>query len=53
MEACLDALYGLLLLRLKKKIINKGTEEAMATFSRMLAYLSDKFHKMEKGELEL
>jgi hypothetical protein len=52
-EACLDALYGLLLLRLKRKIINKGTEEAMATFSRMLAYLSDKFQSMEKGELEL
>lgn len=52
-EACLDALYGLLLLRLKRKVINKGTEEAMATFSRLLAYLSDKFHKMEKGELEL
>jgi hypothetical protein len=52
-EACLDALYGLLLLRLKKKTIHKGTEEAMATFSRMLAYLSDKFQKMEKGELEL
>jgi len=52
-EACLDALYGLLLLRLKKKDINKGTEEAMATFSRMLAYLSHKFHKMENGELEL
>jgi hypothetical protein len=52
-EACLDALYGLLLLRLKKKTIHKGTEEAMAIFSQMLAYLSDKFHKMEKGELEL
>ena len=52
-EASLDALYGLLLLRLKKKTINKGTEEAMATFSRMLAYLSDKFRKMETGELEL
>ncbi|MBP1667934.1 MAG: hypothetical protein H6Q21_300 [Bacteroidetes bacterium] len=52
-EACLDALYGLLLLRLKRKVIHKGTEEAMATFSRLLAYLSDKFHRMEKGELEL
>jgi Domain of unknown function (DUF4924) len=52
-EACLDALYGLLLLRLKRKAVNKGTEEAMATFSRMLAYLSDKFQMMEKGELEL
>ncbi len=52
-EACLDALYGLLLLRLKKKNINKDTEEAMAKFSRLLAYLSDKFHKVERGEEEV
>ena len=52
-EACLDALYGLLLLRLRKKNINKETEVAMATFSRMLAYLSDKFHKIEQGEAEV
>ena len=49
-EACLDALYGLLLLRLKKKNINKETEEAMATFSQMLAYLSEKFHRIEQGK---
>jgi hypothetical protein len=52
-EACLNALYGLLLLRLKKKTVNKGTEEAMSTFSLMLAYLSDKFRKMEEGVLEM
>jgi hypothetical protein len=49
-EACLDALYGLLLLRLKKKSINKETEEAMSTFSHMLAYLSEKFYRIEQGE---
>ncbi|MBN1415564.1 MAG: DUF4924 family protein [Bacteroidales bacterium] len=52
-EACLDALYGLLLLRLKKKTINKETEEAMATFSRMLAYLSEKFCMTEKGKIDV
>jgi hypothetical protein len=52
-EACLDALYGLLLLRLRKKNINKETEEAMVMFSRLLAYLSDKFHKVEQGEEEI
>jgi hypothetical protein len=52
-EACLDALYGLLLLRLGKKDINKETEEAMTRFSRMLAYLSDKFHRIEQGEEEV
>ncbi|MBN2762616.1 MAG: DUF4924 family protein [Bacteroidales bacterium] len=52
-EACLDALYGLLLLRLKKKSINKETEEAMSTFSRLLAFLSDKFHRIERGLEEL
>jgi hypothetical protein len=52
-EACLDAMYGLLLLRLRKKTINKETEDAMSTFSRMLAYLSDKFQLFEEGKLEI
>jgi hypothetical protein len=44
-EACLDALYGLLLLRLRKKNITRETEEAMATFSNLLSYLATKFHR--------
>lgn len=52
-EACLNALYGLLLLRLKKVKVSRETEEAMATFSQLLAHLSAKYHLVEQGELEL
>lgn len=41
-EACFNGLYGLLILRLKKEPVTLETEEAMATFSKMLAYLSAK-----------
>ncbi len=52
-EACLNALYGLLLLRLKKVKISGETEAAMATFSQLLAHLSAKYHLVEKGEAEI
>ena len=42
-EVCLNGLYGLLLLRLKKKPISKDTTEAMNSFSQMIAYLSYKY----------
>lgn len=47
-ESCLNALYGLLLLRLKKQTISHDTEVAMATFSRLLAVLSQRFLQAEK-----
>jgi hypothetical protein len=52
-EACLDALYGLLLLRLRKKEISSETGAAMATFSNLLAHLSSRFHQVERGEAEI
>jgi len=52
-ETCLNALYGLLLLRLRKQTISRETELAMASFSRLLALLSHKFLQTEKGEREL
>jgi hypothetical protein len=52
-EASLNALYGLLLLRLKKQSVNRETEIAMASFSRLLAILSQKFLKIERGEMEI
>jgi hypothetical protein len=52
-ETSLNALYGLLLLRLKKQAISKETEMAMATFSRLLAQLSHKFLQAERGEREI
>ena len=42
-EVCLNGLYGLLLLRLKKKAVSKDTTEAMNSFSQMIAYLSFKY----------
>ncbi len=39
-EACFNALYGLLVLRLKKQKVSKATEEAMSSFSSLLAQLA-------------
>jgi hypothetical protein len=52
-ETCLNALYGLLLLRLKKKEVSHETEVAMATFSKLLAVLSNKYLETERGEREI
>jgi hypothetical protein len=52
-ETCMNALYGLLLLRLKKKEISRETELAMATFSKLLAVLSKNYLQMERGEREI
>lgn len=41
-EACFHALYGLLMLRLKKEPVTPETQDAMDTFSKMLAYLAAK-----------
>jgi hypothetical protein len=52
-ETCLNALYGLLLLRLKKQSVTRETEKAMATFSKLLALLSRTFLETERGEREI
>jgi hypothetical protein len=52
-ETCMNALYGLLLLRLKKQPIVRETETAMATFSKLLAILSQRFLQAERGEREI
>lgn len=52
-ETCLTALYGLLVLRLKKAEISKETEEAMSTFSKLMARLSIEYRKMKRGEMNL
>lgn len=52
-ETCMNALYGLLLLRLQKKEVSKETEQAMSTLSKMIAVLSRKFLEAERGEREI
>ena len=51
-EICFYALYGLLLLRLKKKNISEQTTQAMETFSNLLAALSKQFKAIEEGKAE-
>ncbi|MEZ4799050.1 MAG: DUF4924 family protein [Flavobacteriales bacterium] len=50
-ELCLTALYGLLVLRLKKEVISNETQEAIQTFSNLMARLSAHYKKMKTGEL--
>jgi hypothetical protein len=52
-ETCFNGLYALLMLRLQKKNISAETNEAMSTFSSLLAYLSKRYKDMEEGKLEL
>ncbi|MFC2115261.1 DUF4924 family protein [Bacteroidota bacterium] len=52
-EACLTALYGYLLLRLKQADISEETKEAMSSFSNLLAALSTRFREVEEGLKEL
>lgn len=49
-EVCLTALYGLMVLRLKKEPISNETEQAMRTFSNLLAKLSHHYRLMKQGE---
>ncbi|MCC6600648.1 MAG: DUF4924 family protein [Crocinitomicaceae bacterium] len=49
-ESCLLALYGLLVLRLKREAISKETEEAMTSFSNLMARLAHHYRLMKQGE---
>ena len=51
-EMCLTALYGKLLLRIKGEDISPETEEAMQSFTHMMAYLSNKYDAMKSGSLD-
>ena len=41
------------LVRLKKQKVHRETEEAMSTFSQMVAVLSRKYLEAERGEREI
>jgi hypothetical protein len=49
-EVCLTALYGLMVLRLRKEPISSETDEAMRKFSNLLAKLSHHYRLMKQGE---
>lgn len=51
-EVCFNGLYGLLLLRLKKKEVTEQTIGAMQTFSNLLSVLSKHYRDIESGKVE-
>lgn len=51
-ELLFGAMYMKLLLRLQKKEISAETEEAFDAMRVMLAYLSQAYHKMKRGDLD-
>jgi hypothetical protein len=48
-EACLNALYGTLVLKLKKAKISPETAEAIDSFKNVLAYLSARYKQMKEN----
>ena len=51
-ETCLDALYGVMLLRLQKKDISPDTTHAINELSTLMGMLSDYYIKDKSGELK-
>ena len=51
-QACLIGLYGFLALKLKQQNIGQATKEAIASFSNLLAILTNRYNKLKKGELK-
>ncbi len=50
LQICFDALYGILLLRLRKAEVSPETEQAREDISRMLGQLSDYYFKEKEKE---
>jgi len=53
LETCFEGLYGVLLLRLQKKTITSGTENAMKAISYFISLLVDYYNQDNRGELKL
>lgn len=53
LETCLDALYGVMLLRLQGREVGPDTRAALQHVSHLLALLNDAYQKDKQGTLEL
>lgn len=52
-ETCMNALYGVMLLRLQQKPISEETQKAVVQITQLMGLLSDYYQKDKQGELEL
>lgn len=53
LQNCFDMLYAVMLLRLQKREISKGTQEAVTAVSQLIALLARAWKQEREGELEL
>lgn len=51
-EACLEALYGTLLLKIQKKEITEATQESINIFAELMKYLAKQYGEMKRGLLD-
>ena len=51
-EACLNALYGMLLLKLRNAEITPSTQQTVAAFGKMIGHLSARYIQFENDEFE-
>jgi len=52
-EVALQALYGVMLLKIQDKTISKGTEQATVHISKLVAHLAARYKQFEEGDFEL
>ena len=52
-QTCMNALYGVMLLRLQQKPISEETQKAVVQITQLMGLLSDYYQKDKQGELEL
>lgn len=52
-ETCFQALYGELMLKLKKQPVSEGTQEAMQTIKRFIAMLAAYYADEKEGKLKI
>lgn len=53
LETCFIALYGVMIMNLKKAAVNEETKVATSQIAKFMALLSQKYRQWKAGELEL
>lgn len=52
-ELCMNALFGVLVLKLKGKKVSEATQEAVKSISKLMAHLAKQYNRMKEGTLSL
>jgi hypothetical protein len=52
-ETAMNGLFGVLVLKLRKRQVSEATQDAVKSISKMMAYLSRQYHRLKEGTLAL